>query len=88
MKNNTILHLVLTAFWFNKIVSGEKTAEYRKCSTYWNRRLTKGHYDTVVFHRGYTSITAEYKIISINITTEKNDLNLAKCWEIKLAPRS
>ena len=42
-------------------------------------------YDTVAFHKGYTNTTAIYKIISISITTEKNDLNLSQCWEIKLA---
>lgn len=78
------LPLVLKYHWFDKIVSGEKTSEYRECSEYWNKRLTNKHYDTVVFHRGYTKKTiATYKIVSIKITTKKNDLNLPKCWEIK-----
>ena len=40
MKNRTTLHLVLKHHWFDKIVSGEKTSEYRECSDYWNKRLT------------------------------------------------
>ena len=84
---NKTLHLVLTRHWFDKIVSGLKTSEYRKCSEYWNKRLDNKHFDIVVFHRGYTNITATYKIISIEITTDKNDLNLPKCWEIKLAKK-
>ena len=84
MKNEVALHLVLKHCWYDKIVSGEKTSEYRKCSDYWNRRLTNKHYDIVVFHKGYTNTTTAYKIKSISITTEKNDLNLPKCWEIKL----
>ena len=79
-----VLHLVLRHHWFDKIVSDKKTSEYRECSTYWNRRLGKRHYDTVVFHRGYTNTTATYKIVSIGITTAKNDLGVDKCWEIKL----
>lgn len=82
MKNT--LHLVLKHHWFDKIVSGEKTSEYRVCSEYWNKRLTNANYDTVVFHKGYTNTTAIYKIISIAITNEPNDLHLPKCWEIKL----
>lgn len=84
MKNNTILHLVLKHQWFDKIVSGEKTSEYRECSDYWNKRFTNAKYDTVVFHKGYTSTTATYKIVSIRITHAPNDLNAEKCWEIKL----
>lgn len=84
MKKNFVLHLVLKHHWFDKIVSGEKTSEYRECSDYWNKRLTNKHYDMVVFHKGYTNTTATYKIMSISITTGQNDLNLPKCWEIKL----
>lgn len=85
MKNNTTLHLVLTHYWFDKIVSGAKTSEYRECSEYWNKRLQNNKYDMVVFHKGYTNVTAVYKIISIKITTDSNDLGLKKCWEIKLS---
>ena len=81
---NKTLHLVLNHHWFDKIVSGNKTSEYRECSEYWNRRLANKHYDTVVFHKGYTNTTATYKIKSIGITREQNDLNLPQCWEIKL----
>ena len=84
MKNETILHLVLKGYWFDKIVSGEKTSEYRQCSAYWNKRLQNRYYDTVVFHKGYTNTVAIYKVQSIAITHEKNDLNLPECWEIKL----
>ena len=81
---NNVLHLVLKRHWFDKIVSGQKTSEYRACSDYWNKRLQNKNYNTVVFHKGYTNITATYKIISIAITTEPNDLKLPQCWEIKL----
>lgn len=84
MKNNTTLHLVLKHCWFDKIVSGKKTSEYRECSDYWNNRLINKHYDTVIFHKGYTNTTATYKIISIDITTQPNDLGIDKCWEIRI----
>jgi len=101
------LHLVLTGKWYDKIDSGEKTSEYRKCSHYWNKRLggidtRLGHaydllgipykhkkvYQSVVFHRGYTSKTMEFAIVSIDVITGKpNDLGLFQCWEIKLGQR-
>lgn len=96
------LHLVLTGKWYDKIASGEKTSEYRACTPYWNKRfcgwadITNIHgpnlqhnwYSTVVFHRGYTNKTMEFKIKKyIDITTEPNDLGLDKCWEIKLGER-
>ena len=52
---STTLHLVLKHHWFDKIVSGEKTSEYRECSEYWNKRLTNKQYDKVIFHKGYTN---------------------------------
>lgn len=81
---SNVLHLVLKHHWFDKIVSGEKTSEYRACSKYWNARFSNNQFDTVVFHRGYTNITAVYKIAEISITNRPNDLNLPRCWEIKL----
>ena len=81
---NKTLHLVLKKCWFDKIVSGEKTSEYRECSPYWNKRLSNRQYDTVVFHNGYTNNTATFRVVSIDITTKPNDLNLPQCWEIKL----
>ena len=45
-------------------------------------------YATVVFHKGYTTTTMEFAIISIKtIINRPNDLGLDKCWEIKLGKR-
>lgn len=44
-------------------------------------------YDHVCFHRGYTAETMLFPIRSLYITTKANDLNLDKCWEIKLGQR-
>lgn len=89
------LHLVLKHCWYDKIASGEKTSEYREMKPYWNKRFNHRYREvvcisqkcTVIFHRGYTSETMEFKIIEINPTTEQNDLNLPKVWEIKLGQR-
>lgn len=94
------LHLVLKGHWYDKIASGEKTSEYRECKPYWNHRFAHCEsmkyiedstclvYDTVVFHRGYTSQTMAFKITTIQLLRNRpNDLGLAECWEIKLGDR-
>lgn len=95
-----ILHLVLKSKWYDKIVRGEKTSEYRECKPYWEKRLSpiwetySGHpyLDEdekwiVVFHKGYTSETMEFVIEDCGVTLEPNDLGLDKCWKIKLGQR-
>ena len=37
MKNKSILHLNLKKKWFDMILSGIKTDEYREMSPYWER---------------------------------------------------
>lgn len=100
------LHLVLKHKWYDKIVSGEKTSEYRECKPYWNKRLIgykhiRVHssfiptsmqfniaYQTVIFHKGYTNETMEFKINGLFLIQNiQNDLNSPCCWEIKLGKR-
>ena len=45
-------------------------------------------YSDVIFHRGYTNETMQFKIVSIKVlVNEPNDLGAAWCWEIKLGQR-
>jgi hypothetical protein len=37
-----VLHLTVTRQWFDLILSGEKTEEYREIKMYWAARLTGG----------------------------------------------
>ncbi|MBF4991074.1 ASCH domain-containing protein [Methylophilus sp. QUAN] len=53
-----ILYLTLTKEWFDLIVSGVKTVEYREIKPYWAKRLlnkdgTPKHFDAVHFRNGY-----------------------------------
>lgn len=81
------LSLVLKHKWYNLIESGEKTSEYREIKPYWDKRLRR-HYDTVTFQKGYTNTKLKFNIISIEITSSKNDLEIPdKCYEIKLGTR-
>lgn len=40
MKTEKVLTLTVSKQWFDKIVSGEKTEEYRTIKSYWIKRLT------------------------------------------------
>lgn len=49
-----ILHLTLHKIWFDKIVAGEKTEEYRALTPHWNQRLVGKSYDEIHFRNGYS----------------------------------
>lgn len=69
------IHLVLKSKWFDMILSGEKTEEYRSFVQYWIVRIWK-HRDvitSVVFHRGYTDTTHERECIGISKGIGKKD---------------
>ena len=53
-----ILHLTLKKKWFNLIVSGEKTVEYREFKPYWEKRLLDAFgnikkFEEIYFKNGY-----------------------------------
>jgi len=62
---NKTLHLTIKKKWFDMILSGEKTEEYRDIKPYYNLRLIGRDYDIVVFRNGYArdapSLTIELK---------------------------
>lgn len=47
------LRIPLNGFYFDQILSGEKTEEYRLCTGYWTKRLWRRLYTNVVLTRGY-----------------------------------
>lgn len=80
------LFLILKGEWYRKIEKGFKTSEYREIKPYWTKRLFNKQYKTVTFALGYAKDrpTMTFDIEDICITHEPNDLNLPKCYEIKL----
>lgn len=50
-----ILHLTIKKKWFDMILSGNKTEEYREIKPYWQNRLLKEKYTHVMFRNGYKS---------------------------------
>ena len=51
-----VLHLNLYRKYFDQILKGEKTTEYREVTPYWSKRLEGRHYDVIQFRNGYAKV--------------------------------
>jgi ASC-1-like (ASCH) protein len=51
-----VLHLNLYRKYFDAILNGEKTIEYREITPYWSKRLEGRHYDLIQFRNGYAKV--------------------------------
>lgn len=58
-----LLRLALKGEYFDQIVSGEKTEEYRLVGKYWDRRLKDRKYDGIVLTKGYPALGDEDRTI-------------------------
>jgi len=57
-----ILHLTLKKKWFDMILSGEKTEEYRDIKPYWDKRLIGNSFDIIRFRNGYKKDSSTFDI--------------------------
>jgi len=66
---NVVLHLILSFDWFNQVLSGNKTVEYRRICPNWSRLIwsRRDQIKTVVFHKGYTDTTIACDVDNIDI---------------------
>jgi hypothetical protein len=84
-----VLHLNLYRKYFDQILKGEKTIEYREVTPYWSKRLEGRHYDVIQFRNGYAKIApvmiVEFKGMGIVTfqTTPTYAIELGKILEIK-----
>jgi len=67
METEKILHLTLMKKWFDEILAGTKTIEYRDIKLYWTKRLfdEKGdpiRYDIIFFRNGYAKDCPKMKV--------------------------
>jgi hypothetical protein len=81
-----VLHLNLYRKYFDQILKGEKTTEYREVTPYWSKRLEGRYYDVIKFRNGYRKDApemiveykgmytkdSEYAIVLGNILETKN----------------
>ena len=54
-----ILHLNLYRKYFDQILEGKKTTEYREVTPYWSKRLEGRYYDVIKFRNGYAKDAPE-----------------------------
>ena len=84
-----ILHLNLYRKYFDQILKGEKTTEYREVTPYWSKRLEGRHYDVIQFRNGYAKIAptmiVEFKGMGIVTfqTTPTYAIELGKILETR-----
>lgn len=79
----SILYLTLNRKWYDMILSGEKTEEYREINPYWEKRLIEPHisedgdfephfvefkhFDTIRFTNGYSKNAPSFEIECLGI---------------------
>ena len=71
--------------YFDAILKGEKTIEYRDITPYWSKRLEGRHYDVIQFRNGYAKIApvmiVEFK--GMDIDDGRYAIQLGKILESK-----
>ncbi len=85
--NKKVLHLNLYRKYFDEIVSGKKTIEYRDKTPYWTTRLSNKNYDYIYFRNGYSKdapmMLVEYKGVDI---TDQFEITLGEVlyvWNVR-----
>ena len=72
-----ILHLNLYRKYFDAIVNGTKTIEYRDKTDYWKKRIEGKEYDIIKFRNGYAKDAP-------TMLVEYNGYDITDRYEIKL----
>ena len=78
-----ILHLNLYRKYFDAILKGDKTIEYRDITPHWSKRLEGRYYDVIKFRNGYAKVApemvVEYK--GVGIDEDRYAIQLGKILE-------
>jgi len=82
-KNNTLYLIVIKEVW-DRIVSGEKTIEYRERTDYWDKRINARHYDYLRITNGYGNDTRPYRLYRYTGATRVMKDNI-QCYAISIA---
>ena len=90
-----VLHLNLYRKYFDAILNGEKTIEYRDITPYWSKRLEGRHYDVIQFRNGYAkdapTMLVEYEGYDVGFNAlceEKYMINLGKVIEVNYGKKN
>ena len=90
-----VLHLNLYRKYFDQILKGEKTTEYREVTPYWSKRLEGRYYDVIKFRNGYAkdapTMLVEYEGYDVGFNAlceEKYMINLGKIIEVNYGEKN
>ena len=83
------LHLTLKKQYFNEILAGEKTEEYRELKSYWISRLLKGqlaldYYDQIIFRNGYAKNAPTMIVELKGIQIKRCNTPLGNKWQFAI----
>lgn len=74
----TTLFLTIKRYWFDKILSGEKTIEYREYKDYYHKKFCNTNYKDIVLQAGYSKtaprLKARIKMVDVDSIDCKTDL--------------
>ena len=89
-----ILHLNLYRKYFDAIVDGTKTIEYRDKTDYWKKRIEGREYDIIKFRNGYAkdapTMLVEYRGYDVGfngVCEEQYIIKLGKVTEVNYGKR-
>ena len=78
------LYLIVVKEVWDRIVSGEKTIEYREVTDYWRKRINARHYDYLKISNGYGNKTRPYRLYRYTGATRVMKDN-TQCYAISIA---
>ena len=61
-EQDKILYLIVVKEVWDRIVSGDKTIEYRDCGEYWDKRIKDREYRYMRITNGYGNLTRPYRL--------------------------
>lgn len=65
------LQLAVKGEYFDAMIRGEKTEEYRLCNDYWKKRLVNRKHDRLIITKGYRSATIPAAELMFRMTDMK-----------------
>ena len=80
---DTLYLIVIKEVW-DRIVSGEKTIEYREVTDYWTKRINARHYDYLKISNGYGNKTRPYRLYRYAGATRVMKDNI-QCYSIPIS---
>ena len=83
-QNDTLYLIVVKEVW-DRIVSGDKTIEYRERTDYWDKRIGDREYTYMRITNGYGNLTRPYRLYRYTGATRVMKDSI-QCYAISISP--